>query len=73
MSCLSSSNGRIVRKLTVPPTEPSIVFASDAFVTSRPAMIDAETSSKLIPPRPVPAPTVCTPLINTLFELEPRI
>ena len=68
-----SSSGRIVFKLTVPPTEPSIVLASGDLTTSTLEMIEAETSSKLIPLRPAPEPTVDTPFISVLLALVPRI
>ena len=57
----------------VPPTDPSMVFASGDFVTSTAEIMDAETSSKLIPLRPWPEPTVETPLISVLFAFVPRI
>ena len=63
----------MVFKFIVPPTEPSMVLASGDLVTSKPAIIDAETSSKSIPLRPVPEPTVDTPLISVLFASVPRI
>ena len=68
-----SCKGRIVLKLIVPPTDPSIVLASGAFVTSTAAIIAAETSSKLMPLRPAPDPTVDTPFISVRFALVPRI
>ena len=63
----------MVRRLIVPPTEPSIVFASGDLVTSTAEIIDALTSSKSIPLRPDPEPTVETPLNSILFALVPRI
>ena len=68
-----NSSGRSVRRLIVPPTEPSIIFASGDFVTSTEEIKDAGKSSKLIPPRPAPAPTVLIPFISTLFWSVPRI
>ena len=67
------SSGRMVRRLMVPPTEPSIVRASGALMTSSEAMIAALTSSKLMPPRPCPEPTVDTPLISVRLSFVPRI
>ena len=72
-NCSLSCKGRIVLRLIVPPTEPSIVFASGDLVTSKPAIIAAETSSKSIPLRPAPEPTVETPFISVRLASVPRI
>ena len=70
---LFKSRGRMVFKLIVPPTDPSIVLASGTLVTSTPAIIEAFTSSKSIPVRPDPDPNVDTPLISVRLSSVPRI
>ncbi len=67
------SSGRIVRRLIVPPTDPSIVCAVGTFVTSTDAISAAGRSSKLMPERPAPDPTVETPLISVRLASVPRI
>ena len=67
------SSGRIVLKLTVPPTEPSRVFASGDLMTSTAEIMAGFTSSKLIPLLPDPELTVATPLNSTRFAFVPRI
>ena len=54
------------------PTD-SIVYASGAFVTSTEEMLAALPSSKSMPLRPEPDPTVETPLISMRFAFVPRI
>ena len=72
-SGLERSRGRMVRRLMVPPTEPSIVLASETLITSTELIIEAARSSKLMPERPDPDPTVETPLISTRLASVPRI
>lgn len=57
----------------VPPTEPSIVLASGTLMTCTELIIEAARSSKLMPDRPEPDPTVETPLISTRLASVPQI